>query len=66
MHHKYLDNVKLGEKVAVSKGHVIAIKELAAGHFDVLNAIVVNLVRQWGSQVLIQLLQGLQQTSLQS
>ena len=61
-----LDDVQLGQQVAVRQRHVLPVQELAGGHLDVLDAVVVDLVRQRGAQILVQLLESLQQASLQT
>lgn len=60
----YLDNVQFGQQVAVGQGHLVAIQELAGGDGDVLQAVLIDLVRERGVQVLIQLLQGFQEATL--
>ena len=58
-----LDNMEFGQKVAVSKGEVISIQKLAFGHLLLFSAVCIDLLRQRGSQIVIQLLQSLHQTS---
>lgn len=59
----YLDNVQLGQQVAVCQGHLVAIQEFARGDGDVVQAVLIDLVRERGVQVLIQLLQGFQEAT---
>lgn len=42
----HLDYMQLGQQVTVSKGHFITIQEVAVGDLDVLDAVVVDLIRQ--------------------
>lgn len=63
--HAHLDNVQLGQQVAVGQGHFIAIKKFTCGELDVFHAVLINFIGERGVQVLIQLLQGFQETPLQ-
>lgn len=38
--------MQLGQQVAVSQGHFVTVQEVAVGNFDVLNAVVVDLIGQ--------------------
>lgn len=58
--------MQLGQQVTVSKGHFITIQEVAVGDLDVLHAVVVDLIGQWRTKILVQLLQCLQKPTLQS
>lgn len=62
----HLDDVQLGQQVAVGQGHFITVQELAVRELDVLNAVVVDLVGQRRAEILVQLLQRLQEAALQS
>lgn len=58
--------MQLGQQVTVSQRHFVAVQEVAVGHLDVFDAVVVDLVGQRRAEILVQLLQGLQQATLQS
>lgn len=60
----YLHDVELRQQVAVSQSKLLAIQEGAGGGSDLISAILVDLVRKGGAEVVIQLLQSLQQTFL--
>lgn len=59
----YLDNVQLGQQVAVCQGHLVAIQELARGDGDIVQAVLIDLIGERGVQVLIQLLQSFQEAT---
>lgn len=48
--------MQFGQQVAVSQSEVVSIKELPPGNDDVFFGVVVNLLRKWGIQVVIQTL----------
>lgn len=58
--------MQLGQEVTVSQSHFIPIQKAAVGDLDILDAVVVDLIRQWGVEILIQLLQCLQKSALQT
>lgn len=60
----YLHDVELRQQVAVSQSKLLAVQEGAGGGSDFISAILVDLIRKWGTEVVIQLLQSLQQTFL--
>lgn len=62
----HLDYVQLWQQVAVGQGHLVAVQEVACGHLDVLDAVVVDLVGEGRAQVFVQLLQRFQESTLQS
>lgn len=57
--------MQLWQQVAVRQGHLVAIQEVAVGHLDVLDAVVVDLIRKGRAKVFVQLLQRLQESTLQ-
>ncbi len=61
----HFDDVELGQQVAVGQSELLTVQEGAGGGSDIISAVLVDLVRQRRAQVVIQLLQGLQQTLLQ-
>lgn len=61
---KHLDDMQLGQQVAVRQRHFIPVQKVAVWDFDVLNAVVVNLVRQRWAEVIVQFLQRLQESTL--
>lgn len=58
--------MQLWQQVTVGQGHLVAVQEVAVGHLDVLDAVVVDLVGEGRAQVFVQLLQRLQESALQS
>lgn len=60
----HLDNVELGQEVAVRQRELIPIQELAPRNRHLLRAVGVHLVGQGAVQVIVQLLQGPQQVLL--
>lgn len=62
----YLDYVQFRQQVAVCKGELVPIQEAAVGALLLLHAVCVDLIGQRAVQVVVQLLQGLGQTLLQS
>lgn len=60
----HLDYMQLGQQVAVCQRHFIPVQEVAVWEFDVLDAVVVNLIGQRWAQVIVQLLQRLQESTL--
>lgn len=58
--------MQLGQQVTVSQRHFVAVQEVAVGDLDVFDAVVVDLIGQRRAEILVQLLQGLQQATLQS
>lgn len=60
----YLHDVELRQQVAVSQSKILAVQEGAGRGSDLISAILVDLVRKWGAEVIIQLLQSLQQAFL--
>lgn len=61
----HLDYMQLGQQVAVCQRHFIAIQEVAVWDFDVLDAVVINLVGQRWAQVIVQFLQRFQESALE-
>lgn len=62
----HLHDMQLWQQVTVRQGHLVAIQEVAVGHLDVLDAVVVDLIGKWRAEVFVQLLQRLQESTLQS
>lgn len=62
----HLHYMQLWQQVTVRQGHLVAIQEVAVGHLDVLDAVVVDLIWKWRAEVFVQLLQRLQESTLQS
>lgn len=62
----HLHYMQLWQQVTVRQGHLVAIQEVAVGHLDVLDAVVVDLIGKWRAEVFVQLLQRLQESTLQS
>lgn len=58
--------MQLWQQVTVGQGHLVAVQEVAVGHLDVLDAVVVDLIGERRAQVFVQLLQRLQESTLQS
>lgn len=61
----YLDNVQFGQQVAISQCHFIAVQKFPCGKLNVLHTILIDLVGEGRVQVVVQFLQGFQETSLQ-
>lgn len=57
--------MELRQQVAVGQSKRLPIQEGAGRGSDFIGAILVNLVRKWGAEIVIQLLQSLQQAFLQ-
>lgn len=62
----HLYYMQLWQKVTVGQRHLVAIQEVAVGHLDVLDAVVVDLIGERRAQVFVQLLQRLHEPTLQS
>lgn len=60
----HLDDMQLGQQVAVCQGEMVAIQELPLGDEDVFSGVLVNLFRDGGGQVEIQTLELPQQRLL--
>lgn len=60
----HLDDMQLGQQVAICQGEMVAIQELSLGEGDVFSGVVVNLFRDGGVQVEIQPLELPQQRLL--
>lgn len=60
----YLDYMQLGQQVAVCQRHFVPIQEAALRDFDVLDAVVVNLIGQRWTEIVVQFLQRLQESTL--
>jgi len=58
---RYLHYVKLRQQVAVSQSELLTVQEGPRRGSDFISAIFVNLVRKWGAEVVVQLLQSLEQ-----